>query len=107
MSKDCDESAGALACIQRLVWIVLSVHMQLLERTLPNRGQSRLSTAAIANIAKKNKLETTTMTKLVTAGRKLTKLMSTFGVFAVLRMDNLSLDLYVPSAPVRFQIANP
>lgn len=101
MSKDCDESAGALACIQRLVWIVLSVHMQLLERTLPNQGNSRLSTAAIADIAEKSKVDTATMTKLAAAGRKVTKLMSVFGVFAVLRMENLSLDLYVSFPLVR------
>jgi hypothetical protein len=99
MSKDCDESAGALACIQRLVWVVLSAHIQLLEWALPNQGNSRLSTAAIADVAKESKVGTTTMTKLATAGRKVTKLMSVFGVFAVLRMDNLSLDLYASSLP--------
>lgn len=93
MSKDCDKSAGTLACIQRVVWVVLSVHMELLERTLPNQGNGRLSTAAIAEIAEKNKVEATTIMNLATAGRKVTKLMSVFGVFAVLHMNTLSMDL--------------
>lgn len=93
ISETCDEAADTVAGIQRLIWVVLSVQVQLMELHLPNQGKSRASCAAIAEIAKQNGVDATILGKLVTAGKKVVKLMAIFGPFSVLFMTTLSRDL--------------
>ncbi|KAL1581766.1 hypothetical protein WHR41_09474 [Cladosporium halotolerans] len=92
MSKDCDVNIGVLACIQRVLWVTLFAQIQLLKPAVQNSSHKSLSSAAIAEIAEKSGVEAATLAKQATAGRKIARLMSTFGVSAVLRMDRLSLD---------------